>query len=152
MRVPAGGKRRIGLPLVALTVLSALLAPAPGLASNPRTEYMLDCMGCHQADGSGVPGKVPDMRLTLGPFSRTAAGRRYLIEVPGVAQAPLSNADLAELLNWLVRNLGETSQSQHFVPFTAEEVAAYRSTPLVEVTAVRRRLLTEAGRHMPVAQ
>ncbi len=152
MSICASGKRRMALPLAALSVLGPLLAPAPGLASNSHTEYMLDCMGCHQADGSGVPGKVPDMRLTLGPFSRTAAGRRYLIEVPGVAQAPLSNAELAELLNWLVRDQGGATRSQHFIPFTAEEVGAYRKTPLVEVAAVRRRLLSEARRRVPVAQ
>lgn len=109
-------------------------------------------MGCHQANGSGVPGKVPDMRTTLEPFSRTAAGRRYLIEVPGVAQAPLSNAELAELLNWLVRDLGGATQSKHFIPFTAEEVAAYRNTPLIEVAAVRRRLLSGSRRRVPTAQ
>lgn len=152
MRICASGKRRTALPLAALSVLGLLVMPAPSMASNPHTDYMLDCMGCHQTDGSGVPGKVPDMRLTLGPFSRTAAGRRYLIEVPGVAQAPLSNAELAELLNWLVRGLGGVAESGHFIPFTAAEVAAYRQTPLVEVAAIRRTLLAESRRRVSVGQ
>jgi mono/diheme cytochrome c family protein len=111
------------------------------VAGDPHTEYMLDCMGCHQANGAGVPGKVPDMRGVLGALSGTGAGRRYLIEVPGVAQAPLSDAELADLLNWMVHDLGEVPGPRHFIDFTPAEVAAYRKAPLVEVAVTRRRLL-----------
>lgn len=80
---------RSAFPLAALSALASLLPLTPAVAADPHTEYMLDCMGCHQANGAGVPGKVPDMRGALAALSGTAAGRRYLIEVPGVAQAPL---------------------------------------------------------------
>jgi mono/diheme cytochrome c family protein len=119
------------------------------MAADPHTEYMLDCMGCHQANGAGLPGKVPDMRGVLGRLSGTAAGRRYLIEVPGVAQAPLSSAQLAALLNWMVHELGDHAGSRHFTEFTPTEVAAYRKTPLVEVAAVRQRLLGGCSRTAP---
>lgn len=139
------------VPVMVLCALGPLLAPSPGRAADPQIEYMLNCMGCHQADGAGVPRKVPDMRFSLGPLSQTSAGRRYLIEVPGVAQAPLSNADLAGLLNWLIRAFADARRSQHFVAFTAAEVAAYRKTPLVEVAAIRRKLLAVAARRTPDA-
>ena len=139
-----GGRRGAFLVAALLTV-----GPPLAVAADPHIEYMLDCMGCHQANGAGVPGKVPDMRRALRPLSGTAAGRRYLIEVPGVAQAPLSNVELAGLLNWMIHHLGDVSGPKHSTAFTAAEVAAYRKTPLVEVAATRQRLLAQAQMHAP---
>jgi mono/diheme cytochrome c family protein len=87
---------------------------------------MLHCMGCHTSDGSGEPGRVPSVRETLLPRASTEAGRKYLVQVPGSAQSRLSNADLAEVLNWMIRNLTPESQRQPFKPYTAEEVARLR--------------------------
>jgi hypothetical protein len=128
--------------IIILSTLSLLLGWSIGAAAaDPHTEYMLDCMGCHQPDGAGVPDKVPDMRSSLVPLARTAVGRRYLIEVPGVAQAPLSDLELARLLNWMVRRLSAQTVPRSVKAFTPGEVAAYRKTPLVEVVQIRRWLL-----------
>jgi hypothetical protein len=133
------GKRH---SIIILSSLALLLGWSIGAdATDPHTDYMLDCMGCHQADGAGVSGKVPDMRSTLVPLARTAAGRRYLVEVPGVAQAPLSDLELAQLVTWMVRHLSARTVPRSFKAFTPEEVAGYRETPLVEVVRIRRRLL-----------
>lgn len=113
---------------------------------NPRIAYMLDCQGCHGAGGQGVPGKVPDMRRSLAVLAATAAGRRYLVEVPGAAQSPLSNAGLARVLNWIIHHFSAVPVPKSVKPFTSREVASYRATPLTEVTAVRRRLLAAAQR------
>lgn len=133
------------MSLVALSALWLLTGLTPA-AADPHSDYMLDCMGCHRAGGEGVPGKVPDMRRSLVPLSLTAAGRRYLVEVPGVAQAPLSNAELAQLLNWMISHLSAIAAPKHLRAFTAEEVASYRKTPLVEVAAIRQRLLRGSRR------
>ncbi len=109
-------------------------------AYEPRVNYMLQCMGCHTPDGSGEPDRVPSIRETLAPFARSPEGRRFLVQVPGASQARLSDAELAELLNWMVRTLSRVSLG-HFAPFTAAEVASYRRTPLVEVQATRERLV-----------
>ena len=114
-------------------------------AFEPQTNYMLQCMGCHTPDGSGEPGHVPSIRETLAPFARLAAGRRYILEVPGVAQSRLSDGDLAMLLNWMMRKLARDSHPQP-APFTAAEVARYRRTPLLQVNATRARLLEEVRR------
>jgi hypothetical protein len=136
-----GGRGKLH-PILILSTLSLLLGWSSGAAAaDPHIEYMLDCMGCHQADGAGVPGKVPDMRSSLVPLARKAAGRRYLIQVPGVAQAPLSDAELAQLVNWMVRHLSARAIPASFRAFTPAEVAAYRRAPLVEVARIRRRLL-----------
>jgi hypothetical protein len=133
--------------LVCLSALCLLLEViASTAAADPRTDYMLDCMGCHRADGEGVPGKVPDMRNSLVRLSVTPAGRRYLVEVPGVAQAPLSNLELTRLLNWMMRNLSAIPLPKNAEAFTAAEVTAYRKTPLVEVARVRQRLLGSTPR------
>src|SRR5579871_5990585 len=77
----------------------------PALAYEPQTNYQLQCMGCHTPDGSGEPGRVPNIKDTLAPFARIPAGRRFLIQVPGASQSTLSDAELAELLNWMIQNL-----------------------------------------------
>ncbi len=106
-----------------------------------RANYMLNCMGCHSADGSGAAGKVPSLRDSLVPLASSAGGRRYLVEVPGAAQSVLSNLELAQVLSWMVRNLSAQAVPPEFVDFTESEVAGYRRTPLIGVRAERARLL-----------
>ena len=106
-----------------------------------QANYMLNCMGCHIADGSGAAGKVPSLRDSLVPLASSAAGRRYLVEVPGAAQSVLSNLELAQLLSWMVRNLSAQGVPPEVVDFTESEVAGYRRTPLIDVRAERKRLL-----------
>jgi mono/diheme cytochrome c family protein len=129
----------------ALSLLCAAGACEAGAALTPRAQadYMLNCQGCHLPDGSGATGKVPSLRTSLAPLTRTAAGRRYLVQVPGAAQSALSDAELAQVLNWMVRNLCARVPAQ-FTEFTAAEVAGYRATPLVAVRATRARLLGSA--------
>ena len=108
---------------------------------------MLHCMGCHVADGSGSPGRVPSVRDSVAALSASAAGRRFLVQVPGAAQSPLSDLELAQVLSWMIRNLSARPVSSDFRDFTAEEVARYRKTPLVDVPGTRAQLLAApAGR------
>jgi hypothetical protein len=74
-------------------------------AFEPSVNYMLQCMGCHTPDGRGEPGHVPSIRNTLVPFANTADGRKFLVQVPGSAQSKLSDAELADVLNWMIDNL-----------------------------------------------
>ncbi len=97
---------------------------------------MLQCQGCHGAEGRGTPGTVPSLE-GMGRFLGVPGGREYLVRVPGSSQSSLDDAELAEVLNWMVREF----DSRDFVPFTAEEVARVRRPPLDDVEAVRRRLL-----------
>lgn len=114
--------------------------PTPAVQAN----YMLNCMGCHIADGSGAPGKVPSLRDTLVPLAMSPAGRRYLVQVPGASQSPLSDPELAQLLSWMVRTLSAGSVPSSLADFTAAEVAGYRKHPLVDVRGTRARLLAAA--------
>ena len=120
------------------------LASHAAAAYEPHTNYMLQCMGCHKPDGSGEPGRgVPDLRTSVVPFASLPQGRRYLVQVPGAAQSTLSDAELAAVINWIATQLSAV-KPERFVPFTAGEVARYRRTPLIEVSATRARLLQQA--------
>jgi hypothetical protein len=101
---------------------------------------MLQCQGCHMADGSGSPGSVPDLRGHLGLYLQVPGGREYLIRVPGSAQSPLSDGKLAEVLNWMIIEFGPSKVSSRFVAFTAKEVGSNRK-PLADVEPVRDALL-----------
>jgi mono/diheme cytochrome c family protein len=98
-------------------------------------------MGCHRADGGGTEGVVPPLAGSVGRFVAVPRGRAFLVQVPGTSQAPLSDADIAALLNWLLPEFSRAELPADFVPYTAEEVARYRQTPLTDVSGVRRELL-----------
>ena len=123
-----------------MAALVQTAAPA-AWAYQPRVNFQLQCMGCHHADGGGEAGRVPSLRRTLVPFSAFAAGRDFVMRVPGVAQAPLSDAEIAALLNWMARNLSDVPLPVDFADYTAAEVGQARHRPLVGVGDVRRRLL-----------
>jgi mono/diheme cytochrome c family protein len=103
---------------------------------------MLQCQGCHLPDGSGSPGRVPDLRGELARLLHAPEGRSYLVQVPGSAQSPLSDAALAEVLNWMVQRFGPAAALRDFEPFSAEEVGRARAAPpLLDVAARRAALL-----------
>src|SRR4029077_123429 len=143
MRRGALGAGALGMIAACLATQLPAAAPA-GLTPPVQASYMLNCMGCHLADGSGAAGKVPSVRDSLVRLSRSAAGRRYLVQVPGASQSPLSDRELAQVLSWMVRNLSGQDSPAGFVDFSAAEVASYRRTPLIEVQATRARLLPSA--------
>lgn len=128
-----------------LVATLSLIAPL-SLAYEPRTNYVLHCMGCHVEDGSGAPGKVPSMRETLAPLAATEEGRRYLIAVPGASQSPLSDTELADLLNWMIHNLSSEPPKDEVQKFTPAEVARSRSLRLENVAAIRAELLNGMAR------
>ncbi len=125
--------------MAAAAVAFGLASPAQ--AYEPRVNFQLQCMGCHHADGAGEEGRVPSVRRTLVPFSATAEGRDFVMRVPGVAQAPLSDAEVAALLNWMARNLSDLPVPADFVDYTAAEVGLARHRPLAAVREIRSRLL-----------
>lgn len=122
-------------PIIVATVL------ASSAIADSQTDYMLNCRGCHAPDGSGLAGAAPSFRGQVGKFLWVPGGREYLIRVPGTAQSELSDARVAALLNWIIREFSPAEVPADFVPFTAEEVARHRRPPLSEVASVRRELL-----------
>ncbi len=123
-----------------------VLAGAPAWAmGGPELAYTLECAGCHRADGGGTPGSVPQLRDSVARFLAVPGGREYLGRVPGVAQAPLDDTELAAVLNWMVERFDRAHVPAGFVPYTAEEVGRLRRQPLVDVETVRTRLVATQG-------
>lgn len=89
-------------------------------------------------DGKGKPGAVPNMRGMIAPMASIERGRKYLVRVPGSRGSPLTDFELAEVLNWMAREFGGAGEG--FVPFTAAEVEDYRgkvlNRPMKERAAV----------------
>jgi hypothetical protein len=129
-----------------------LLALATGPASavsGPELDYTLECAGCHRADGSGTPGSVPALRDSVARFLAVPEGRDYLARVPGAAQAPLDDAALAAVLNWMLAHFDTAHVPAGFTPYTAQEVGQLRVRPLVDVEGTRKQLLERAAQATP---
>jgi hypothetical protein len=126
-------------------LLLALLVAGPVSARDAQVDWMLQCQGCHGADGRGAPGSVPDLRGQVARFALVPGGREYLVRVPGSAGSPLGDAALAEVLNWMVRRFGPADAAAAFAPYSADEVAPLRRSPLLDVQSVRRDLLRQLG-------
>ena len=129
------------LRAMALLLGSSTLMCGNVRAFEPSVNYMLHCMGCHTPDGRGEPGHVPSVRNTLVPLASTPEGRKFLVQVPGSAQSRLSDAQLAEVLNWMIAHLSASPAPAELKKFTGTEVGAYRHTPLAAVAAARQRLI-----------
>jgi mono/diheme cytochrome c family protein len=117
------------LALCGLLAASAAAEPPP----RERELYLLHCSGCHGADGRGAAGVAPSLH-GLARLAESADGRSYLARVPGVAQAPVDDDDLAALLNWV---LAEFSQPPLAQPYSAEEIGALRQNPLRDPARAR---------------
>ncbi len=139
-RRASGSAKRFATRALLTAVVAGVLAASSAFA-DPRTDYILNCRGCHAPDGGGLPDASPSFRGQVGKFLWVPGGREYLIRVPGTAQSELSDARIAALLNWIVREFSPDEVPADFVPFTTEEVARHRRPTLTEVDGVRRDLL-----------
>jgi len=123
------------------TVMTLLLLIAAGANADARFDYLLFCAGCHLENGSGAPPNVPDLRLELGRFVQAPAGRAYVTRVPGSSQAPISDARLADVLNWMVATFLPEQERADYQPFVASEVGQWRSKALRDPMTFRRMLI-----------
>lgn len=125
-------------------LLPGALAAGVARAAAPEHDYLQFCVGCHRLDGSGSAANgVPELRGVVGRFLRVPSGRAFVVQVAGVAQAPLDDAALARLLNWLLPRMDADGLPAGFEPYTAAEVAHLRATRPGDVPAMRARVLEE---------
>lgn len=130
-----------------LVIAAATLAGTASRAEyTPPVNYMLHCMGCHLPDGSGGPPDVPDVRGQMGCLLAVDGGREYLVQVPGAAQAPITNAELAAVVNYMLETFSSHTLPDDYVPLTEQEVASWRQDWLPAVGAVRAELLARLER------
>lgn len=129
-----------------LSILLLAVAAAPGhagnTASSPRSNYVLHCSGCHGMKGLGtVEGGIPAFPGSVGHIVGTETGRTYVMHVPGVTGNSMSDAQIAEVMNYILDEWSEGGAH-----FTAEEVARRRSIPIGDVVAYRRKVVAELRR------
>ena len=93
-------------------------------------------------DGSGheVAG-VPDFRDYVGAFAMDEDGRTYLLHVPGIVNASLSDLEIGAVINYVMDNWAGNSLQSGFVRFTPREVAARRTLPVTDVVLFRRQIV-----------
>jgi mono/diheme cytochrome c family protein len=114
-----------------------LLTAGTSHAERPASEqYTLHCSGCHGPDGRGSPPTTPSLHDLAG-LLEAPGGRAYLARVPGAAQAPIEDAELAGLLDWILREFSDTTVTP---PYTAAEVGALRREPLRDPISARPAL------------
>jgi hypothetical protein len=129
-----------------ITVLLCLLFnPVQAADSTPnlgRQNYILMCQGCHLPDASGSPGVVPRMNDFVANFLHVDGGREFIVQVPGSANAPINDQELADVLNWMLKNFSQKQIPEDFVPYSSEEVGKLRRQPLIDVNGARAALIT----------
>ncbi|MEM8564399.1 MAG: hypothetical protein AAGF57_19320 [Pseudomonadota bacterium] len=140
------------LTRLALTITFAISTQLS--AAQPLTEtdvgefdYMIHCQGCHQADGSGTPGATPDLRSYGTALLRTVEGRQYFVRVPGSRNAPITDLQLARVLNHIIDDIlaDPSGQVEPLQRFDEAEVAAYRPTAIDNVDLLRATLLQQVS-------
>lgn len=141
-RTAGAAPRRLRGGCAGLFALLLWAGAAPGADDGAaRQNYMLNCQGCHLPDGSGSAGSVPKMNDFVGYFLHVPGGREFIVQVPGVTSAPLSDQDLAEVMNWLLLSFSGAQLPQPFEPYSAAEISRLRQEPLLDVHQRRRELL-----------
>jgi hypothetical protein len=158
---------RLGLPIAtALAAGLTALVAAAALAATPRlpvaastpavsplpmsalpaaqVAYLTSCGGCHGIEGVSAPGAVPTLRGLTGSFLCTRQGRDFLIRLPDVALAQLSDRTLTAVMNFVVFEVGApVAGGRAARPYTVAEVARLRRAPLTGtgLTATRNRVV-----------
>ncbi len=106
--------------------------------------YAANCQSCHQANGQGLTGAFPPLEGHTAELYNAEGGRDYLanlllyglqgtIRVSGTnyngvmpAWAQLSDEDLAETLNYILRSWGNDALLSNFSDYTAQDINALR--------------------------
>jgi mono/diheme cytochrome c family protein len=96
--------------------------------SKPATTYAAHCAGCHGPSGRSA-AEMPVLVGRIGYFARIPDGRAYLAQVPGVAMSAISDEDLAQMLNWLLKTYSAAELPAGFKDYTGAEVAKLRRIP-----------------------
>ncbi len=128
--------------IIAIMLFAAGLQTA--VAGSPQYNYMLVCSGCHGPDGSGSPvNRIPTLRGSIGHFFKVPNGREFLIQVPGTSHSHLSDAEVADLANWMLKAFSAAETPPGTPPYTRDEVGRLRANPLTDVPAARAAIIKQ---------
>jgi hypothetical protein len=119
-----------------LALLFALVTHSV-FAASPRINYLLYCSGCHRPLGEGNPPNVPTLHNELGLMMSVQEMRGYLARVPGSAHAPITDAELTDVLNWMLEQFNADTLPEDFKKLTVEEVTKAREESLADPNQYR---------------
>lgn len=119
-------------------LLLLLCLPSVALAERkPRENYILRCTGCHGMEGKGSEiGGIPTFHNSVSTLANDDEGRTYMMHVPGVIGASLSDAEIATVMNWIQDAWGNAPAPA----FTEEEVTRRRAIAVTDVVRFRREI------------
>ena len=147
--------------LAAAGMLRAAPPPSPAASTmvdpaQARSDFIEHCAGCHGVNGRSAPAKLPELYNRVGWFMCTPDSRAYLIRLPNVAHSRIKDdAELADMLNYMIFVVGGDSAPAGTTPITAAEVTRERAHALVSgsLTAERARHVDQAIRtcHAPAS-
>lgn len=120
-----------------------LFVVIPGANADPKVDYLLHCSGCHMPDGTGLASVVPTLHGVVGRMVAQPEGRAYIVRVPGVSQAPISDEKLTEVLNWMLTEFSSDTLPENFKPLTVKEVKRARSRLLADPLKYRATLFPD---------
>jgi len=126
-----------------VVAIVALLSCSVAAADDDRARfnYIIHCQGCHLPDAMGFQDTVPRMNDFLGYFLHSQDGRAFIIQVPGVSTARLSDDETAELMNWLINTYSAEQRPADFVPYSESEINVLRQSPEADPAMTRARIL-----------
>ncbi|MFV0292248.1 MAG: c-type cytochrome [Paracoccus sp. (in: a-proteobacteria)] len=106
-----------------------------------RANYILNCSGCHGMTGMGtLEGGIPPFPDSVQKIANSENGRTYLLHVPGVVDNDMTDAEVADVLNYILDQWGDGEGH-----FTETEVSVRRAVEIGDVVVYRRQLVTELG-------
>jgi hypothetical protein len=121
-----------------------VLTPQDDPVKQARLDYILHCSGCHFLHGEGAQAAgIPRVRDQLGYFLTLPEGRAYLMQVPGLLSAGLSDERAAGVVNWMVEYFSGPSRPAAFQPYTADEALRYRLEKPADIIGARNRIAAE---------
>lgn len=126
-----------------ICLASVFLSSFNSQASDAKGNYMLQCQGCHKANGEGILGSVPNFHVSGSQILKIAEGREFFIRVPGSAYSPLSDQELTDVLNYIIEDI---IAQKTIAKYTLEEVSLHRTRRLVNVAETRQRIIEKTNR------
>ncbi len=134
----------VTLAAIFVCVSSVATADDKAYSNQGRTDFLLHCSGCHAQDGRGLENKgIPALKDQVGYFLRTDGGRAYVMQIPGLLSAGMSDARAADVTNYILARFAGASLPENFIPYTAEEAKRYRESRPADIPGKRKLLAAE---------
>jgi len=128
--------------LLAIAVLCTPASPEPlkRIGDRGAMLYLLHCSGCHGRTGRGVPASgVPRFDCLFLNILHHPEGKKYAVNVAGVRNADLSDAEISEVMNHLANAFCTPPRSSEPAVFWPELIAELRDEGL-DAVQLRKRI------------